>query len=204
MLLDCRSQVPTLVSFVDPAVSHPHHQLQRQARAGLSGEYAKRRAQCEEAVRAVARHFPAVRSLRDTTLEQLSRAKGDMSEVAYTRGRHIITECERTVACAQALRDNDYTLAGRLMTHSHVSLKGDYEVSCDELDTLVDIALSQRGVFGSRMTGGGFGGCTVTLVESGKVGEVERAIKQRYRERTGREATTMTSLPSQGAQLHKM
>ena len=203
MLLDCRSQVPTLVSFVDPAVailitnSNVKHALG-------SGEYAKRRAQCEEAVRAVSKHFPAIRSLRDTTLDQLQRAKGDMSEVAYNRGRHVITECERTVACAEALKGNDYVGAGKLMTHSHVSLKGDYEVSCDELDTLVDIALSQAGVFGSRMTGGGFGGCTVTLVESGRVGEVEKQIKAKYKERTGKEATTMTSLPSQGAQLHKL
>ena len=203
MLLDCRSQQPQLVSFVDPTVailianSNVKHALG-------SGEYAKRRAQCEEAVRGIQKRYPAVTSLRDTSLTQLHAAKADMSEVAYQRARHVITECERTLAAAAALGRSDYTEAGRLMTHSHVSLKEDYAVSCDELDCLVDIALTQHGVYGSRMTGGGFGGCTVTLVESARVGEVEKALRDKYRERTGKEATIMTSLPSQGALLHKL
>ena len=203
MLLDCRSQVPTLIPVVDPRVSILITNSNVKHALG-SGEYAKRRAQCEEAVRGLARHFPTITSLRDTTLPQLQAAKADMSDTAYARARHVITECERTVACADALRGGEYEVAGRLMTHSHVSLKGDYEVSCDELDCLVDVALSQPGVYGSRMTGGGFGGCTVTLVDSGRVKEVERVVKEKYRERTGKEATTMTSLPSQGAKLHKM
>ena len=203
MLLDCRTQQPKLVSFVDPSVailitnSNVKHALG-------SGEYAKRRAQCEEAVRGLQRHYPAIQSLRDTSLTQLQAAKGDMSEIAYNRARHVITECERTLAAAASLGHNDYATAGKLMTLSHVSLKDDYAVSCDELDCLVDIALTQRGVYGSRMTGGGFGGCTVTLVESARVSDVERAIRDKYRERTGKEATTMTSLPSQGALLHRL
>ena len=203
MLLDCRSQQPKLVSFVDPAVSILISNSNVKHALG-SGEYAKRRAQCEEAVRALQKHHPAIASLRDTSLAQLQQAKADMSETAYQRARHVITECERTLAAATALGHNDYTAAGKLMTHSHVSLKDDYAVSCDELDCLVDIALTQRGVYGSRMTGGGFGGCTVTLVESARVAEVERAIRDKYRERTGKEATTMTSVPSQGALLHRL
>ena len=125
-------------------------------------------------MRGIAKHFPAIKSLRDASLAQLQQAKQDMSAVAFTRARHVITECERTLAAADALSRNDYLAAGKLMTHSHVSLKGDYEVSCDELDALVDIALSQQGVYGSRMTGGGFGGCTVTLLDSSRVREVGR------------------------------
>ena len=155
-------------------------------------------------MRGIAKHFPAIKSLRDASLAQLQQAKQDMSAVAFTRARHVITECERTLAAADALSRNDYLAAGKLMTHSHVSLKGDYEVSCDELDALVDIALSQQGVYGSRMTGGGFGGCTVTLLDSSRVREVEAAMHERYRQRTGKEATTMVSLPSQGAQLHHL
>ena len=90
------------------------------------------------------------------------------------------------------------------MTHSHVSLKNDYEVSCDEVDTLVDIALELPGVYGSRITGGGFGGCTITLVDAKEVDKVEEAILAEYKERTGIEATTIVTRPGPGAMIVKL
>lgn len=203
MLLDCRSQIPRSVPLVDPSItvlivnSNVKHALG-------SGEYAKRRAQCEEAVAAIQKFHPEIKALRDATLDQLAEAQSSMSEIAFQRGRHVITECVRTVQAAEALQANNYELMGKLMTHSHVSLKDDYEVSCDELDTLVDIALSQSGVFGSRMTGGGFGGCTVTLVKADAAEKVASTIASQYKERTGKEATILYSKPSQGTRLHQL
>ena len=102
------------------------------------------------------------------------------------------------------LSQGAYPRLGQLMTHSHVSMKNDYEISCDEIDCLVDIALELPGVFGSRMTGGGFGGCTVTLVAAAEVAKVEEAIIAEYRERTGIEATTIITRPGLGAAIIKL
>jgi galactokinase len=204
MLLDCRSQEYKLVPIVDKSVailitnSNVKHALG-------SGEYAIRRAQCEEAVRAISAKYPAVRSLRDATLDQLFTVSEVIPAVVFSRAMHVITEIERCIKAAEALASNDYVKCGQLMTHSHVSLKNEYEVSCDELDALVDIALSQHGVYGSRMTGGGFGGCTVSLVEAARVDEIIKSIKAEYPKRCpGKEATCMVSIPSAGARLHQL
>jgi galactokinase len=105
---------------------------------------------------------------------------------------------------AVCLSTGDYVRLGQLMTHSHVSLKNDYEVSCDELDTLVDIALELTGVYGSRMTGGGFGGCTVTLVKAEDCEKVQEAIEAEYKEQTGIEATCIITRPGHGAQIVRL
>jgi galactokinase len=102
------------------------------------------------------------------------------------------------------LATGDYGRLGQLMTHSHVSMKNDYEISCDELDCLVDIALELPGVFGSRMTGGGFGGCTVTLVKASEVTKVQEAIEAEYKERTGIEATCLITRPGPGALIVRL
>lgn len=201
MLLDCRSQTFRSVAMKDENVavlifnSNVKHALG-------SGEYAKRRAECEEAVRILQQPFPQIQALRDATIEQLEQVKNKMNEVSYRRGRHVIGECQRTVQAADALDRSDYTLAGRLMKESHYSLKDDYEVSCEELDCLVELALAQPGVFGTRMTGGGFGGCTVTLADRNKVEQIVAAVTQGYKEKTGKEATPMITRPCSGARLH--
>src|SRR5207302_9489320 len=124
----------------------------------------------------------------------------------YRRARHVVTENARTVAAADALRRGDWETVGRLMYASHDSLRNDYEVSCPELDLLVGLAAEAGqagGVIGSRMTGGGFGGCTISLVRRGREDEVAARIGTAYREATGREATVFATRPAAGAQVIK-
>lgn len=122
--------------------------------------------------------------------------------------RRFVSLCSwpRNPPCRAAvfLSQGQYPRLGQLMTHSHVSMKNDYEISCDEIDCLVDIALELPGVFGSRMTGGGFGGCTVTLVAASEVAKVEEAIVAEYKERTGIDATTIVTRPGAGAAIIKL
>jgi len=168
------------------------------------GQYEKRVKECGAAVAALQIKFPEVKKLRDATLAQLNSVESLMDEISFFRARHVITENDRTVAAATALRDNAYERLGQLMTHSHVSMKNDYEISVEQVDALVDIALELPGVYGSRMTGGGFGGCTVTLVKASDVEKVEEAIVAEYRERTGLDATTLITRPGHGATIIKL
>ena len=115
------------------------------------------------------RKFSACRRLRDVTAEMLERAKGKMDEVVFRRARHVISEIERTVHAAEGIRASNWPTVGQLMYASHYSLRDDYEVSCKELDVVVEIAEGigfKGGVYGCRMTGGGFGGCAVALVKA--------------------------------------
>jgi galactokinase len=127
-----------------------------------------------------------------------------MDEVVYRRARHIIGEIERTPRAAAAIAKSDWATAGKDMYASHYSLKDDYEVSCPELDTVVEIAQNigmKGGVIGCRMTGGGFGGCTVALVKTDKVDSVMKTIEAEYTKRTGIKPTMFVSRPGQGATL---
>jgi galactokinase len=198
MLLDCRSRQVELIPFTDPSLtvliinSNVKHEL-------AGGEYAERRGQCEAASRKL-----GVSSPRDATREQLEAAREKLSPMEYQRQRHAITEIARTVAAADAMKAGDWTAVGRYMAESHASLHDDYEVSCRELDLLVDLAdrvgLS-GGVYGSRMTGGGFGGCTVTLAKTDRAAAIADEITAAYERETGIRATTLTSRPSRGAHV---
>jgi galactokinase len=198
MLLDCRSQQIEQIPFTDPGITvlivntNVRHELS-------GGEYAERRGQCESAVRKL-----GVQSLRDATLSQLESQRERLEPVEFLRARHAISEIERTAAAAEALKTADWPRVGRLMYASHDSLRDDYEVSCEELDLLVNLARelgSQRGIIGSRMTGGGFGGCTVSLVETVRVDQVAQHISQTYRAQTGIEPSVLTSRPARGAHI---
>jgi galactokinase len=198
MLLDCRSQELEQVPFTDPSVTvliintNVKHELS-------GGEYAERRGKCESAARKL-----GVRSLRDATLAQLESRREQLEPTEYHRARHAISEIERTGQAAAALKAGDWPRVGRLMYASHDSLRDDYEVSCAELDLLVNLARElgpARGVIGSRMTGGGFGGCTVTLVETAKVDNVAQHLAQSYRAETGIEPSVLTSRPARGAHV---
>jgi galactokinase len=161
------------------------------------GEYAKRRAQCEEAARAL-----GVASLRDANPEQLDQARAKMDPVVYRRARHVISEIERTIHAAGGVRASNWPTVGQLMYASHASLRDDYEVSCAELDAVVDIAQeigTTGGVFGCRMTGGGFGGCTVALVQANKVKTISSRIDEQYEKRTKIRPTLFVSRPAAGA-----
>ena len=178
LLVDCRSRRPKLVPMTDPAMAllvvntNVKHEL-------TGGEYAKRRAQCEQAAKAL-----GVASLRDADADMLERARGRMEEVVYRRARHVVTEIERTLHTAEGVRASNWTTVGQLMHASHRSLRDDYEVSCAELDAVVEIALDigrKDGVEGCRMTGGGFGGSAVALVRTDAVAADFRTHRIRIR-----------------------
>jgi len=147
--------------------------------------YNTRRAECEEGVRLIAERFPGVRALRDVTMEQLESCEGSLPENVYKRCRHVVSEDARVILAADALEHNRLGDLRSLMAESHRSLRYDYEVSCAELDLLVELASEAEGVHGARMTGAGFGGCTINLVDSEAVAEFQRRISTGYERRTG-------------------
>ena len=200
LLLDCRSRKPELVPMTDPAMAllitntNVKHEL-------TGGEYAKRRAQCEQAAQIL-----NVASLRDATADQLEQGKGKMDEVVYRRARHVISEIERTTYAAEGVRASNWPTVGQLMYASHASLRDDYEVSCPELDAVVEIAQAigpKGGVLGCRMTGGGFGGCTVALVRADAVAAISAQIATEYEKRTKIKPTLFVSRPAAGATVIK-
>jgi galactokinase len=150
-----------------------------------SGEYNDRRAACERGVAAIADRFPTVRALRDATMEQLDAIRDRIDGVTYRRCRHVITEDERVLRAADALRAGDVTRFGELMNASHESLRDDYQVSCAELDRMVELARATEGCYGARMTGGGFGGCTVNLVRAPDAQAFARTIRARFADAVG-------------------
>ena len=150
-----------------------------------SSAYNARRAECDEGVRILAQRFPGIRALRDVTMAQLESCRAALPPVVYKRCRHVASENGRVMSAANALEDNQIDELGKLMAESHHSLRDDYEVSCRELDTMVDLANEVDGVRGARMTGAGFGGCTINLVNSGSVAEFQRHISGEYERRIG-------------------
>ncbi len=150
-----------------------------------AGEYNARRAECETGVLQMAATNPAIRALRDASIADLEKSKGELSDTVYRRCRHVITENARVQAAAAALVRRDFPEFGGHMYESHRSLRNDYEVSCRELDVLVELASKLQGVYGARMTGAGFGGCTVNLVRSDKSAEFQRNIASQYEKAVG-------------------
>ena len=197
MLLDCRSTEITSVPLTDPQVhvliinTNVKHEL-------TGGEYAERRGQCELAAKRL-----GVASLRDATWDLLADHSAALEPVLARRARHVIGEIERTVQAAEAIAAGDWKQMGQLMAASHDSLRDDYEVSCRELDLLVELAGQQApgAVIGSRMTGGGFGGCTVSLVSSEHLETVAHAIHEGYRNQTGIVPSLFTTRPAAGAHV---
>ena len=182
--LDCRSLEFELVPFADPKV---HIVLcDSGIKHALAGsEYNVRRHQCEEGVAALQRTWPAVLSLRDVDLEMLDRQRAELDPDVYRRCRHVVEENKRLLAGCDELRRGDLAGFGQRMYDSHRGLRDDYSVSCSELDILVEIAAGIEGVYGARMMGGGFGGCTINLVQADAVVEFSTAVTARYGQRTG-------------------
>ena len=164
-----------------------------------SGEYNRRREQCEAGVRRLSHFLPGIRQLRDVTLAELNGLQEELDPVIFRRCRHVIGENLRTVKAADALRNGELKSFGLLMNASHESLRDDYEVSCEELDILVDLAQSQAGVHGSRMTGGGFGGCTISIVDQQHVQTFIDRITEGYEHRTGKSCETYVFEAADGA-----
>lgn len=164
-----------------------------------SSEYNARREQCEEGVRILSQHLPKVKSLRDVTANDVERFRAELGEVIFKRCRHVTTENDRVLRAADALRDRDLKSFGKLMYESHNSLRDDYEVSCQELDVMVDLAKPIKGVFGARMTGGGFGGCTINLVSVEAVAEFTESIQSGYGRATGKQPGVYICSAADGA-----
>ena len=197
LLLDCRSLTSRKVA-IDPQArlvlcdTMVRHQL-------ASDEYNVRREDCERAVAALSTRIAGVSALRDVTFAQLMRHAESMPELVFRRARHVVGEIDRTLRAAAALDARDLKECGRLMNLSHESLRDDYQVSCAELDLMVDIAHSLPGVYGARMMGGGFGGCTITLVEARHADAFAQAMAERYRIATGVTPPILTCVPGPGA-----
>jgi galactokinase len=164
-----------------------------------SSAYNERRRQCEHGVAVLAGELPGVRALRDVSPSAFAAHSAHLPEVIRRRCRHVVTENARTLAAARALGAGHLTVLGALMYASHASLRHDYGVSCDELDEAVAAASAEAGVYGSRMTGGGFGGCTVTVLEQGAVDRVIAAISQRFQARFGSAPQFFATLACAGA-----
>ncbi len=169
-----------------------------------AGEYNHRRAECAQAVEKLRVSFPTISALRDVTSEMLESHRSALSDLVYHRARHVVTEDERTTKAADALRSDRLEEFGRLMYASHASLRDDYEVSCRELDLLVEFASKIEGVIGARMTGGGFGGCTINLVQGDRVEHFRREIIAKYEDATGRKPDVFVCSAAQGAQQVKV
>jgi len=183
LLLDCRdlsfrlAPIPENVALViaNTMVSH----------SVAGGEYTSRRAEVEEAASVIARHRPEVRFLRDANVDDLKKWGSEMSPNALKRARHVITENTRTVAAAEALIHRDLKELGRLMAEAHESYSKDFEASCSEADTMVMLANKLPGLIGARLTGGGFGGCTINLVEQKEAKKFAEALGASYADATG-------------------
>lgn len=193
ILLDCRSITHELVPIpgsveVVAVNTMVKHELG-------SSAYRQRVAECAEAVS----HFPGKESLRDITFEELERKAAEIPEVPLARARHVVLEDMRVNEFLKAAQAGDLARMGTLMGESHRSLKDDYEVSCEELDFLVSAAVQIDGVFGARMTGGGFGGCTVNLVAKDKVDSFTSEIKKAYLAKYNLDPAVIVCTPSAGA-----
>ncbi len=198
LLIDCRKLEAALVPLnlkrtaVVVCDSRVRHSL-------ASTEYNTRRAECEHGVELLRGVLPGIRALRDVTMEQFGRFEHILPEPVRRRCRHVISENMRTLAATQALERGNAVEMGRLMSDSHRSLRDDYEVSCKELDRLVESALSVPGVYGARMTGGGFGGCTVSLVPRTALEAFQEIVTRDYLGSAGFAPTIFPAEASDGA-----
>jgi galactokinase len=183
LLLDCRdlsyrlAPIPANMALVIANTMVKH---------SVAGDgYTTRRAEVEEACRILATHRPEIKFLRDATVADLEAWGHEISPNALKRARHVITENQRTLEAADALLRHDLRALGKLMHEAHVSYSKDFEGSCVEADTMVDLAQDLPGLIGARLTGGGFGGCTINVVEADQATAFAAALKERYRQTTG-------------------
>jgi galactokinase len=190
LLIDCRTLEHEAVKLGSGESSPRSHATivvcDTMKRRGLvDSEYNARRQECEEGVRLLRKHLPGIKALRDVSPAQFERYQGDLPEVVRRRCRHIVYENERVLQSVEALKEGDLATFGRLMNESHVSLRDDYQVSCRELNVMVETAWQVEGVYGSRLTGAGFGGCTVSLVTREAMERFRAQVAARYQAATG-------------------
>ncbi len=169
-----------------------------------SSEYNKRRAECSLGVKAISATHRTITSLRDVSPELLQQFHGAMDPVVFKRCRHVVTENERVLRSVDALGNSDLQTFGRLMLDSHASLRDDYEVSCRELDTMVELCSDAQGVIGARMTGAGFGGCALCLVKGDDLDGLVGRLKVEYPKRTGRQPTFHACSAEDGVAVERL
>lgn len=197
LMLDCRSleyrllPLPQDVSLVI-CNTMVRHEL-------ATGEYNARRKECEEAVSLLHRSLPNIRALRDVRPDDLHRHAKELPASIFKRAHHVVTENARVEQAATALQQENLPVFGQLMGESHRSLRDDYQVSCPELDLMVELAAKAPGVYGSRMTGGGFGGCTINLVNAQSVQAFRDRVTQGYEKATGIASQIFVSSAAEGA-----
>jgi galactokinase len=184
LLLDCRSLAYQQLPIPDKSRLVICNTMVRHRLAG--GEYNKRRRECELAAEFFARKVPGVKALRDVSQNDFERYAEELPESVRKRCRHVIAENARVLEAAKALLRQDEGKFGQLMCESHASLRDDFEVSCRELDVMAELAGQVEGVYGARMTGGGFGGCTINLVRSDSVEMFQRKAAEGYEKATGK------------------
>jgi galactokinase len=200
LLVDCQSlrtqAVPLNLGTADLVV------IDTGVRHSIAGaEYAARRRDCTLALEPIRRVDPSIGSFRELTVDRLSALERELGEVLFKRTRHVVTENARVARAAEALRAGDLNTFGQLMTKSHVSLRDDFAVSCPELDTVISAASSVQGVYGARMTGGGFGGCAIALARADAVAALHSAIHESYDNRYATPATLFTVHSTDAAQV---
>jgi len=196
LLIDCRSLEHKLVPLPESASIVICDSMKR--RGLVDSAYNERRQQCQTGVRLLKRHLPGITALRDVPPADLEQFGGALSDPVRRRVRHVVHENVRVHAFATALCRDELVAAGALLNESHVSLRDDYEVSCAELDALVEATWTAPGAYGSRLTGAGFGGCTVSLVANDQVAAFRQHVQAAYEAQTSLTPQIYVSRPSQG------
>lgn len=201
LFIDCRSNDYDLIPF-----KNHNYQIiicnSKVQRGLVNSEYNKRKEECKMAAEFFNHKLKGeIRALRNVTIDEYKKYQRQLPEVIARRAKHVISENRRVQTGVQALRIGNYSAFGQLMIESHQSLKDDYEVSCAELDLLVDLALKQEGVLGARMTGAGFGGCTVNLIEKNYIIAFKESIKNKYKKITGINSDIYVTPPAEGAKV---
>jgi galactokinase len=197
MMLDCRSLDFEMLPLPDGVRVVICNSMVRHDVAG--GEYGDRSDEVMAGQEVLRGERPGIELLRDATLADLEACRGKMSAASFARCKHIITENGRVLAAREALLQGDMERFGTLMLEAHASMRDDFAASCEEVDALVEIAARQRGCFGARITGGGFGGCTVNIVSGERAEEFVEAVRREYAAKTGIDAECFVCTPSDGA-----
>lgn len=198
LFIDCRSLDYETIPFDAPGYALMIANTNR-PRGLADSAYNQRRQECEEGARLLGRHIEGVRALRDITPTQFDAHRDALPDLIARRCQHVVYENDRVLQSVDALKRQDFVRLGALMNASHDSLRDFYEVSCRELDALVDIARGCDGVAGGRMTGAGFGGCAIALVQIKAVGGLEEAIRREYPKLCGYQPDVYVCQPSGGA-----
>ncbi len=173
-------------------------------RSLATSAYNQRRADCEQAIKLLKKHLPGIQSLRDVSAQDFERCAGHLPEVVQIRARHVVEEITRVEEAVNALHNGDADAFGRLMLAGHASLRDLYQVSIPELDVLVETAAELPGCWGARLSGAGFGGCTVNLVAEDWADDFIRALETGYRQQTGKQAIVYLCRASNGVAVHPL